>query len=237
VDSEPRLEVNHQFDKSSQFSSSFHKYAQRYMAQGIHFFSPLQPLYELQIASLFARHLGSYHDTFISCNQSHGNRRWCRSCEKCAFVYALLSAFLPTDRVVRIFGKDLFADIKMVPIYEELLGRKAGLHHTKPFECVGEAKETLVALALARKRRTGTDKEDLPICFKKLGQILDEASAQEVDHYLGGDIDSLASSTPSSNTVLTELFPGWWRWPHGWLEGLQEEVEWARSALSVKQNP
>jgi hypothetical protein len=43
-----------------------------------------------------------------------------------------------------IFGHDLFADPAQVPGYLELLGIDAH----KPFECVGEVEESLVALSM-----------------------------------------------------------------------------------------
>ncbi len=46
--------------------------------------------------------------------------------------------------MTRIFGRDLFADPAQVPGYLELLGIDAH----KPFECVGEVEESLVALSM-----------------------------------------------------------------------------------------
>jgi hypothetical protein len=48
------------------------------------------------------------------------------------------------ERLTRIFGRDLFADPAQVPGYLELLGIDAH----KPFECVGEVEESLVALTM-----------------------------------------------------------------------------------------
>jgi hypothetical protein len=51
---------------------------------------------------------------------------------------------MPRERLTRIFGRDLFADPAQVPGYLELLGIDAH----KPFECVGEVEESLVALTM-----------------------------------------------------------------------------------------
>ena len=48
------------------------------------------------------------------------------------------------ERLAHIFGHDLFADPAQTPGFLELLGVDAH----KPFECVGEAEECLVALAM-----------------------------------------------------------------------------------------
>jgi hypothetical protein len=48
------------------------------------------------------------------------------------------------SRLAHIFGTDLFADPAQVPGYLELLGIDAH----KPFECVGEVEESLVALSM-----------------------------------------------------------------------------------------
>jgi hypothetical protein len=47
-------------------------------------------------------------------------------------------------RLTQIFGADLFADESQVPGFLELLGIDAH----KPFECVGEVEESLVALSM-----------------------------------------------------------------------------------------
>jgi hypothetical protein len=57
-------------------------------------------------------------------------------------MFAALAAFLPKKTVVDIFGEDLHAKWELLPIYSRLLG----LQGFKPFECVGEPDEMIVAM-------------------------------------------------------------------------------------------
>ena len=75
-------------------------------------------------------------------------RAWCGKCPKCAFVFALYAAYLPKKALTEIFGKNLFDDAALIPLYKELLGLKG----FKPFECVGTPEETKEAFHLAQKR-------------------------------------------------------------------------------------
>lgn len=110
---------------------------------------------ELSIVENFAG-LTEYHDVFSSCNRNfhvHGSRlaprdRWCGECPKCAFVFLMLSAYLPSADVVRIFGADLFARTELLPLFQSLLGYES----TKPFECVGTYDEAVAAAHMALMR-------------------------------------------------------------------------------------
>jgi UDP-N-acetyl-alpha-D-muramoyl-L-alanyl-L-glutamate epimerase len=81
-------------------------------------------------------------------NGNTGGFTWCGKCPKCAFAFALMAAFAPKDELTKIFGKNLFADASLLPLYKELLG----LEGHKPFECVGTPEETEAALQLAHER-------------------------------------------------------------------------------------
>jgi hypothetical protein len=56
----------------------------------------------------------------------------------------MMRAFLPAEEVNEIFGRNLFADASLLPLFRELLG----LEKCKPFECVGTSEEMLIALKL-----------------------------------------------------------------------------------------
>ena len=62
----------------------------------------------------------------------------------------MMSAFVDEPQIIDVFGVDLLASEKHVPAFLELCGHRGH----KPFECVGEARECLLALHLASKRRT-----------------------------------------------------------------------------------
>lgn len=140
-------EVNHQYSKTFDFEQKFRAYADTYLATGVDFFSFLRPLYELQIARLFAR-MPAYHAVFRSCNRGQKTNVWCCDCPKCLFAYAILFPFLSSAEMVGIFGQDLFARADMLPLALELLGAASN----KPFECVGTHEENIAAFHLSRQK-------------------------------------------------------------------------------------
>ncbi|MCI9365871.1 MAG: hypothetical protein HFJ54_04695 [Clostridia bacterium] len=98
------------------------------------YFSFLRPLNELQIAKLFSEKCEKYHKIFKSCNVGSKEEKWiwCGRCPKCLFVYTILSPYLYKEKLLGIFGKDLFEDEEMINTFIELTGNGK----TKPFECV-----------------------------------------------------------------------------------------------------
>lgn len=147
------VEVNHQYSKSFAFERDLQDYLARYVTGSVRYFSLLRPLSELAIAERFVKN-GKYLDIFSSCNTNFRLRgtapkeRWCGQCPKCAFVFAMMAAFVPSDALLAMFGDNLFDRDDLMPLYQELLGCK----DTKPFECVGEPSEVHAAFILAHRR-------------------------------------------------------------------------------------
>lgn len=141
-------EVNHQYSKTFEFEKKFAQYCQSYLPEGTpHYFSFLRPLYELQIAQVFADY-PEYHPIFRSCNRGQKTNSWCGNCPKCLFAFSLMVPFLGRDKTAQYFGKDMFADVSLFSLAEELLG----VGEKKPFECVGTHEETICAFYLATKQ-------------------------------------------------------------------------------------
>ncbi len=141
------MEVNHQYSKSLEFERDFSELLQGEVSPGVRHFSLLRSFSEVHIAKLFAR-FPAYHQIFTSCNasfrlSSERKKIWCGKCPKCRFVFLILAPFLPKDRVLQIFGKNLLADTEQLVGYLDLLG----LGEMKPFECVGEFDEARWSLA------------------------------------------------------------------------------------------
>lgn len=132
----PGTNINHQYSKSIEFERDFRNYVAENLSDEVQYFSFLRPLSELQIAKLFAQ-CEAYHPVFRSCNVGSKTDSWCGHCPKCLFTWIILSPFLPKEKLVAIFGKDLMADESLRPIFEELNGTAA----VKPFECVGTVEE------------------------------------------------------------------------------------------------
>lgn len=147
------MEINHQWSKSIEFETLFSRYIAEFVTPSVSYFSLLRSLNELQIVKQFVKY-PEYLTHFTSCNRNfkaHGqiqDRKWCGECPKCAFVFSLLAAYLPRQKTVDIFGKDLYADESLLPTYRQLLG----ISDFKPFECVGTPEEVKTAFALARKK-------------------------------------------------------------------------------------
>lgn len=133
------IEVNHQYDKSSVFLKLASEFIYANLNLSLSVYSPLSEMWELEIARIFclSAELRKLHPFFISCNEPiQQGSRWCNKCEKCAFVYLLMSAWLPPVQVIAIFEENLFEKLgpQMELIFLSLIGHKGTV---KPFECVG----------------------------------------------------------------------------------------------------
>jgi hypothetical protein len=142
------VEINHQFSKSAR-AERFLRAAADEVAGAPMIFSVLRPASELAIARSFAR-MPQYHRVFTSCNAvfrvdpSRRERSWCRNCDKCRFVFLMLAPFMEPRALSAIFGADLLVDESQYMGFASLTG--TGAH--KPFECVGEERESAAAIAL-----------------------------------------------------------------------------------------
>ena len=163
-------EVNHQWSKSEEFEKMFQKYVADNITHDVEYFSLLRPLSEIKIAQIFSNY-SQYFSLFSSCNRnftiksSSMQGKWCGQCPKCAFVFAMLSAFLFKKEVVKIFGKNLFADQALISVYKELLG----MEKFKPFECVGTPEEVRLAFILAHKKGEYNDDVVIKMFEEALG--------------------------------------------------------------------
>lgn len=141
-------EVNHQWSKGWDFERAFAAEVRRSVAADLAYYSLLRPLSELAVARQFAR-IDHYDAHFSSCNRNFhllGERpasRWCGRCPKCHFVFLALAPFMPKPRLVGIFGRNLLDEADQANGFDALIE----YHEHKPFECVGEARESRAAFA------------------------------------------------------------------------------------------
>jgi len=141
-------EVNHQWSKGWAFEQAFGAHVERVVAADLRYYSLLRPLSELAVARQFAR-TDRYDAHFSSCNRNFhilGEKpaqRWCGLCPKCHFVFLALAPFMPKTRLVRIFGRNLLDDASQAAGFDALLEYR----DHKPFECVGEGRESRAAMA------------------------------------------------------------------------------------------
>ena len=136
--------INHQYSKSVEFENDFRYYSAKYLKRNTEYFSFLRPLNELQIAMAFSK-FEKYHSIFKSCNVGSKGEvwKWCCNCPKCLFVYTILSPFLYKEKLVNIFGEDLFEREDLLTTFVELTGNG----ENKPFECVGTYEEVCFAIS------------------------------------------------------------------------------------------
>ena len=146
-------EVNHQWSKGWAFESAFGDHLQSHVAADLQYYSLLRPLSELAVARQFAK-TDRYDAHFSSCNRNFhilGERptsRWCGVCPKCHFVFLALAPFVPKLRLVGIVGRNLLDDPAQTGGFDALLEYQ----DHKPFECVGEGRESRAAMAALAQR-------------------------------------------------------------------------------------
>lgn len=148
--------INHQWSKSEEFENLFRDYIKKFITSDVSYSSNIRNMRELEVTREFIKY-PKYFKVFSSCNTNFRinkpfgfaqGSRWCGKCAKCLFVFTLLSAFLPKKEVLDIFGKNLFEDEGLLPLFKELLGLK----DIKPFECVGTPEEMDEALLEIAKK-------------------------------------------------------------------------------------
>ncbi len=145
--------VNHQWSKGIDFERGLRAHIATHIAADLDYFSLLRPLSELAVDARFARET-QYDDVFSSCNRNfriRGERpsdRWCGQCPKCHFVFLALAPFVAKPRLLGIFGRNLLDDPALAPGFDALLEYR----EHKPFECVGEGRESRAAMLALSQR-------------------------------------------------------------------------------------
>ena len=140
------IKINHQYSKSLEFEEDFSNYVNKYISTEIKYFSLLRWLYEYKIAKIFSKQKEFFKD-FSSCNNNFKiqwdiqSKKWCNKCEKCSFVFLILSNFLDIKELENIFWENLFNREDLVVIFKELIW----LSNHKPFECVGTYEESFLS--------------------------------------------------------------------------------------------
>ena len=128
----------------------------RHVAADLEYFSLLRPLSELAVARQFAKP-EQYDAHFSSCNRNFhilGERpaqRWCGRCPKCHFVFLALAPFMPKPRLTASSAATCSTMPSLAGGFDALLEYQAH----KPFECVGEGRESRAAMAALAQRPSG----------------------------------------------------------------------------------
>ncbi len=152
-------DINHQYSKSFEFETDFRNYIYENLSTTFNYYSLLRPLSELQIAALFSK-TNKYDKIFKSCNVGSKTNSWCCQCSKCLFTFIMLSPFLNEEKMIEIFGENLFQNQNLIDTLMELSGQT----EEKPFECVGTIEEVNIALCETIRQRSHTT---LPLLLEK----------------------------------------------------------------------
>ncbi|MDB5185616.1 MAG: hypothetical protein JWL85_139 [Candidatus Saccharibacteria bacterium] len=146
------VSINHQYSKSQEFERDFQTHLSHQFGESVRYYSFLRPFTEVRIGELFA-HVAfeKYKDVFSSCNRAYvhdsNHMSWCGQCPKCAFVFMILTPFIPHEDLEALWGgKNLLLDPALEPMYRKLLG----IEGDKPLECIGEVKESRAAMRFAQ---------------------------------------------------------------------------------------
>jgi hypothetical protein len=195
--------VNHQYSKSLAFEQLLRGLIGSSIDAGLCYGSALRPYSELAISRAFAG-LGRYQDTFCSCNvvfrQSGGAADgWCGQCAKCRFVALMLAPFLPRSALVAIMGVDLLDDADQVPGFAALMSRE-----DKPFECVGERRESAAAFRLL----TEQDEWRGTSVVAALGPRAQELVSDDEVAALLSSMPELAFPEPAVAAAVARFFAG-----------------------------
>ncbi len=161
--------VNHQWAKSLDAELLIGHYLRTELASNLSYFSLLKPIHDVVIFNLLHDDLDAIDRTH-SCNQ---RKPWCQRCPKCAYVWLNYMAWLPQDRVRRMFPDNLFE----VPENHRWFRQLMGMDAHKPFECVGEIAESRLAFALCRRK--GLRGKFADACASEL-----PSDGESLEHYL-----------------------------------------------------
>ncbi len=174
--------VNHQFSKGSRAEELLSEAVGE--LDGPRIFSVLRPVSEMAVARAFAR-MRRYHDAFTSCNRqfrldpARRASSWCGECDKCRFVFLILSPFLSPSDLDRIFGAEMLND----PDQYEGFAQLTGIGGHKPFECVGEIEESVAAIRLLAEEPRWRDQSVVKRLSREVLPLF-ETDGTEIDRIL-----------------------------------------------------
>ena len=190
--------VNHQWSKGLDFERALREYTKSHIAADLDYFSLLRPWSELAVTREFARRT-QYDDVFSSCNRNFRIRaarpsdRWCGQCPKCHFVFLALAPFVAKPRLLAIFGRNLLDDGALAPGFDALLEFRGH----KPFECVGEGRESRAAMHALTQRPEWAEDALVARFASEIAPQLDR-----------GELDLMPLLLPSTEHFLPERVRG-----------------------------
>ncbi len=196
--------VNHQYSKSLECETALRTLLAEDVDPRLRYGSALRPYSELAIARAFAG-MSCYHPIFCSCNAAFRaaagpEDRWCGNCPKCRFVALVLAPFLDPSSLAAILGRDLFADPGQIDGFAALMSEEE-----KPFECVGERRESAAAMAMLAGSPRWRDAPVVRALGARAAALVGEDGARELlapDHRLDFPDPAVAAAVDRALAVL-----------------------------------
>ncbi len=164
--------VAHQWVKSLEAIEKT-QYQMARMFNNINHASLIKAIHDVKIFDLVFQLGDQLPYTTNSCNIQ---KPWCCRCEKCCYVFAGFCAYGDREKVIKAFGKDLFAMEENLHIWSELLGLKGYI----PWECVGMAEET--QLYFYKLYQQGVRNQAIALFEKEILTPL-QSSGKSVENY------------------------------------------------------
>ncbi|SDI70169.1 tRNA(Ile)-lysidine synthase TilS/MesJ [Paraburkholderia steynii] len=132
--------VNHQHQKTTNHMLELEDFFCRSVNPGLRIGSPIAPFTdEAVLLALFRGVRANWRD-FSSCGSSNSRSKHCCVCDKCAYIFALLSRSKEgRSLAARTFRRDLFRDVEL---YRPWLDAR----YREPMACIGERWELWAAL-------------------------------------------------------------------------------------------
>ncbi len=143
--------VNHQSAKGSAYILHFNRFL-RQKGLPFRYVSLCENVYSFGAVAQLATWWPEAVACLTSCNEAQwqpGPTRWCHSCPKCAFSYALIEACTDRQTAIRTVGDDLLLKPELARTWRALFDPAL----EKPFECVGAKREVASALHHMQARR------------------------------------------------------------------------------------
>ena len=172
-------QINHQYSKSFAYEQQWQQLIDAFITPDLQVFSLLRPFSELAIVRQFSQ-LKDYFPVFSSCNRNFhltGSRNqqghWCGQCPKCHFVFLTLAPFVDLQTLLDIFGSNYLDDMAHEQSFRELVG----LSGIKPFECVGEIRESRLALQWLAEQPAWADVQLVRLLSLEMPALTDAEAA------------------------------------------------------------
>ena len=131
---------NHQYQKTTRHLTLLERFYQRVLNPELRIGSPIAELTDTEVLKMLLERVPRAFQEFSSCGGANWQSKHCGKCEKCAFIYALLSASAKGQRLAgRTFRRDLLEDLDLYRAWIDA-------RYRPPQACVGSRSEVWTAL-------------------------------------------------------------------------------------------